>query len=74
MSEKDSSTASQRVLQNPSKNEDPFSQLMAGVVNDTAVMYSTYTDIDPKKEIIQKDPVETDSDPKKRKQSTPSRA
>jgi hypothetical protein len=34
----------------PAKKEDAFARLMAGVVNDTSVMYNSYVEEEPKKE------------------------
>ena len=35
----------------PGKKEDAFSRMMAGVVNDTSVMYNSYVEEEPKKEV-----------------------
>ena len=37
------------------KKDDSFSRLMAGVVNDTAILYNTYVDIVPKKDTVKKE-------------------
>jgi hypothetical protein len=37
------------------KKDDAFSRLMAGVVNDTAILFDTYVDVIPKKDTAKKD-------------------
>ncbi len=39
------------------KKDDAFSLLMAGVVNDTAILYNTYVDVAPVKDTVKTEPV-----------------
>jgi uncharacterized protein DUF4476 len=41
----------------PVKKDDAFSRLMAGVVNDTAILYNSYVDVVPKKDTVKMEAV-----------------
>jgi hypothetical protein len=50
------------------KKDDHFSSLMAGVANDTAILYDTYVDVVPKKDTVKIEmaktpPLEIDTPP-----------
>ena len=59
-------TSSPKTTSPGTRKNDAFSRLMAGVVNDTAILYDTYVDIEPVKDtvktaLVKKPAVKTDS-------------